>query len=953
MIKQLRYLCTLLLLTVASVAWGDEKIDVLNQSLTGVTGSSYTEWSGKTSVSDAVYAGQSAGGNSAIQLRSNNNNSGVVTTASGGTVTKISVTWNSNSTNGRTLNIYGKNTAYSAATDLYDTSKQGTLLGTIVNGTSTELEIDGNYTFIGFRSNSGALYLDEVKISWNAGETPSVEKPIFSPAAGTYTTAQDVTISCETVGATIYYTLDESEPNNESTKYSGAIPVKKSTTIKAIAYDATGASYSNVATATYNILNLQTIKEARTQGTGTVYTKGVVTSCVGSTAYIQDNTAAICVFGKALNKGDEISVWGTLDTYNGLLEIKNPTVEIISSGTTVEPTIKTIEDINNDDSGAKALQGWFVKIENAIVKNISDANTTIAQGDNSIVVRGISEEISVNNIISLTGNVGCFNTVQIVNPQDVTIVSIGAPNINADEEVKLDYNATSGKIDYTIDNPVDGYSLKAVTDADWISNVVVSENSVTFDVTNNDGTNERTAIFTLSYDGAEDVKVTVTQKHLVADVASLPFGFDGGKDDIENKEGLTQEGLDTDYGSSPKMKFNTTGDYLILHFDGTPGTLSFDIKGNSFSGGTFTVQTSVDGETYTDFATYTELGATQSEEFSNLGADIRYIKWIYTEKSSGNVALGNIVLKEPSNDPIINAEDLTIEADATSGEISYTITNSVEGTSLTASTETEWITNVSVGMEKVTFTTTANDGAERTGTITLSYGSVSKDVSITQKRAVVSGEVKYELVTSTENLTDGQYLIVSSLDEYAVAFDGSLETLDAISNNQQVTVTNNVVVASEKMSFVITAKEGGYSIKSNSGYYIGNTSDANALKSDIEDKFVNSITFDGANANIVSSDSYLRYNSASNQDRFRYYKSASYTNQQAIKLFKKISSTETEKGDVNGDGHVTIADVTALVNIILGKTTDYDERLADVDGANGITIADVTALVNIILGKTN
>ena len=56
-----------------------------------------------------------------------------------------------------------------------------------------------------------------------------------------------------------------------------------------------------------------------------------------------------------------------------------------------------------------------------------------------------------------------------------------------------------------------------------------------------------------------------------------------------------------------------------------------------------------------------------------------------------------------------------------------------------------------------------------------------------------------------------------------------------------------------------------------------------------------------------------------------------------------------KKGDVNGDGEVTIADVTALVNIILGKNDK--KAIADVNGDNDVTIADVTALVNIILGK--
>ncbi len=59
------------------------------------------------------------------------------------------------------------------------------------------------------------------------------------------------------------------------------------------------------------------------------------------------------------------------------------------------------------------------------------------------------------------------------------------------------------------------------------------------------------------------------------------------------------------------------------------------------------------------------------------------------------------------------------------------------------------------------------------------------------------------------------------------------------------------------------------------------------------------------------------------------------------------------RGDINADGSITIADVTALVNIILSKTASPDSLkcLADVNADGSITIADVTALVNIILGK--
>jgi len=60
---------------------------------------------------------------------------------------------------------------------------------------------------------------------------------------------------------------------------------------------------------------------------------------------------------------------------------------------------------------------------------------------------------------------------------------------------------------------------------------------------------------------------------------------------------------------------------------------------------------------------------------------------------------------------------------------------------------------------------------------------------------------------------------------------------------------------------------------------------------------------------------------------------------------------EPMKGDVNGDNEVNISDVTALVNIILGKSEKT--KASDVNGDNEVNISDVTALVNIILGKTN
>ena len=171
--QNLRYLMLALLCAVFSTTWGQTtKTDVLNRDFTGIAnGGGYSQWSGKEGTSGAVYAGQSAGNNNSIQLRTTSSNSGIVTTTSGGNVKKITVTWNSNTTNGRTLDIYGKNTAYSNASDLYNSSNQGTKLGNIVYGTSTQLTITGDYKYIGLRSKDGAMYLDKIEIVWETGAT--------------------------------------------------------------------------------------------------------------------------------------------------------------------------------------------------------------------------------------------------------------------------------------------------------------------------------------------------------------------------------------------------------------------------------------------------------------------------------------------------------------------------------------------------------------------------------------------------------------------------------------------------------------------------------------------------------------------------------------------------------------------------------------------------------------
>ena len=72
-------------------------------------------------------------------------------------------------------------------------------------------------------------------ISFNFAGLSGTPAPELTPKAGVYDNAVEVTITCETEGAEVYYTTDGTTPTEESTKYTGAFTVSESATVKAVA----------------------------------------------------------------------------------------------------------------------------------------------------------------------------------------------------------------------------------------------------------------------------------------------------------------------------------------------------------------------------------------------------------------------------------------------------------------------------------------------------------------------------------------------------------------------------------------------------------------------------------------------------------------------------------------------------------------------------------------------
>lgn len=147
--------------------------DVITAEDLVATDTRYKDFSDVTKTSGAVYAGNSAKNNSgSIQLRSSEK-SGIVTTTSGGRISQIIITWDSQTTSGRQLDIYGSDEPYTSTADLYDYKKPIASAIYENESTTSKLTIEGNYPYVGIRSNDGALYIKDITFVWEKVSEPT------------------------------------------------------------------------------------------------------------------------------------------------------------------------------------------------------------------------------------------------------------------------------------------------------------------------------------------------------------------------------------------------------------------------------------------------------------------------------------------------------------------------------------------------------------------------------------------------------------------------------------------------------------------------------------------------------------------------------------------------------------------------------------------------------------
>ena len=435
--------------------------DVLNNTLTGVSGSTYTAWTNKTSNSSAVYAGNSAGGNESIQLRSNNNNSGIVTTASGGNVSKIVVDWNAGTNSARVLSIYGKSTAYESAADLYNSNNQGTLLGELSTN-DTLLTVTGEYAYIGIRSKSGALYLDEVKVTWGGSgsasaycttveaDTRADAELAFSAATaeavvGEEFTAPTLSTAAGFNGTVVYTSSNTSVAEVDATTGEVTLVGSGITTITAAFTgnnDFKAGSDSYTLTVEEILANIDAFKAIADNETATfTLTNAQVLYNYnnGERLYIRDASGALLLYNSSLNFEANKILNGTLTatktTYRGQVETTGTAdasnLTVTDAESAAVPVSATVAEVTSYYAtyDADLVKFSSVSVSENTMTDATSGSLTVYQ--NNLGTSFTFEEGKIYDITALVGNYNSTIQVYPISVEDVTPAgTVLAPNFD-------------------------------------------------------------------------------------------------------------------------------------------------------------------------------------------------------------------------------------------------------------------------------------------------------------------------------------------------------------------------------------------------------------------------------------------------------------------------------------------------------------------------------------------
>ena len=455
--------------------------------------------------------------------------------------------------------------------------------------------------FQGNKESNSRFFLDEVRLTHDQNATPVtvVAKPEFSPATGTYTEAQTVTITCATEDAVIHYTVDGTDPTAESTPYTGAITISETTTLKAIAVK--DGQSSAVAEATYTIKTVTSVANlqaanALDDDTEFIYTgEAVVVWRDGNQMWLQDPNANV---GGALVYGNVVSSFSSKDKLKSGWTAKKGTYNNASQFT----EFSAEKDGNQD---ASPFERTSISADNVheyvLLKGVSissDKKSLTFPGENGNTLTVYNKFNKLPETINATSTYDIKGIIVLFGGSTLEIYPLGYEEHSAAVvEVKAP--------EFTYNNEAITGSSVEVNANDKIT--ITSEEGTTLIYTT-DGSNPSESATALLTDG-NTAEVTITEACTIKAVA-----LDGDANESEvatlavTISEPVQPGESRTYQKVTSTDQVTTGKYLIVYehdniaFDGSLETL--DASNNIVE------VTITDGEIETDKDIYFTYDAT-------------------------------------------------------------------------------------------------------------------------------------------------------------------------------------------------------------------------------------------------------------------------------------------------------------------------------------------------------
>lgn len=382
----------------------------------------------------------------------------------------------------------------------------GTLTYTKTEATIEDINAESTVFTQG--GSSGHVRMISVKVEYSVGAATQANTPVITPNGGEITADTEIAIECATEGASIYYTIDGTEPSTSSTRYTAPFKLPAAATVKAIAV-AEGLENSDVAEAnfTFPFANIAEFISAANATASTIVGPVTVVAQSGSYLFLQDETAKIVAFGSlsnTYNNGDQLSnIKGTYSPYNGLPEMI-PTADSFgtaTAGTAVAPEEITIEEVSIDNLLA------YVKLTGVTIPEGTSKSFTISDETGSMTMYNSANiTVPAGENMTVIGFISCFNsTVQILpveitsaSGQEVVEAPVIAPNggaIATNQEITITCATEGASIYYTLDGTepttsstlyegaftlTEECTVKAIAVAEGMANSSVVEAAFTF-----------------------------------------------------------------------------------------------------------------------------------------------------------------------------------------------------------------------------------------------------------------------------------------------------------------------------------------------------------------------------------------------------------------------------------------------------------------------------------------